>query len=568
MNVLLVLNKDSEDWPDYIKSLFKSTSGPKIQTEYDTVLSRTKTPKSQSTLTVVIASPGHLEFLRENLDFNYKAMVPNPENAVLFLLGVKREDLGSRGIDRQPITGRFPDYAKWKQFDHDHAPEMVRHIEQRLKALKSKRPIPSAPKGFKLVPEVVRSEDPTAIAIFFDEPLTAASKVEVLLSDDDTGRLTIVIPAECRNPYSFTIVAPEHQEGEVNFRVLVDGKLAGTRQLKYASNVEKYNSLTQMYVHQLSSLCSLLTDRKISSSEIDNCLANIFDPESSADAAVPIEAFELLFGIYRYSANESSAVELPTMLHFAAKHGLKELTAKLTDLPDACLAHAIRNVDSKMPEDLARSHKHMSLSSFLENFREVNEGFEDLYVKCHGYINADGPANQDLGKHLKANSRLLEPSGNAEYIALYSSETPADEDDDDDLYYMYVPSGVKTKAAGEVKKTLASVPSSANQKLQPQKDLLASSSAATRGLPLSGDQQQLVDIMEMYKTKKCSMAEVESLFKQWKATSNVKSFRDKQEKLKKMKEDVAKAKTQENISTSQARPHKRDITPALPPKAR
>src|SRR6218665_977599 len=52
------------------------------------------------------------------------------------------------------------------------------------------------------------------------------------------------------------------------------------------------------------------------------------------------------------------------------------------------------------------------------------------------------------------------------------------------------------------------------------------------GATLSGNQQQLVDIMDLYKNKKCSMAEVEALFKHWKlqyaAGSTAKSFKDKQ----------------------------------------
>jgi len=73
-------------------------------------------------------------------------------------------------------------------------------------------------------------------------------------------------------------------------------------------------------------------------------------------------------------------------MHFAAKFGLQELTSRLTDLPDAVLAHSILNSDRKMPEQLARANKHSSLTTFLENFREVVSvllKFVSLFIPSH-----------------------------------------------------------------------------------------------------------------------------------------------------------------------------------------
>lgn len=573
--VCFVLNKDADLWPTYIQTLFENASSQKIRTEFDTVLFRSKSinSKSPAALTVVFASHGHLELLRENTGFNYRTFVTDQGNAILFLLGVDEDDLNVRGADQQPISSRFSNFSAWKKFDHEHPVEMVRFIEHHLKSIKNKKPLPSQPRSFKLVPNVARCESPTVITIFFDEPLTSAAKVEALITDDESGRLTIVIPAEYKNPYSFTCVAPEHRECQTDVRVMVDGKLAGSSQLKFVSDVEKYSALSQIYVHQLSQLCGLLAKHKVPTADVDNCLSGIFDPDSSVESVIPIEAFELMFGIYRYCLNDSSDVELPTMLHFAAKHGLQELTAKLTDLPDASLAHAIRNSEKKMPEELARKYKHSSLTLFLENFREVNEGFDDLYVKCHGYVNAYGPANSgDLSGYLRTRSHLLESTGKSDYVVLYP---PADgggaaEEADDEIYYMYVSSNTRASTAGEANTSQLPTASSATKKPNPK--VPSTQSATARAPSLSGDQRQLVEIMEMYKNKKYSIAEVEALFRQWKlqcqSASNVKSFRDKQETLKKMKEDVVKARTHGNISAYQTKQHSRDGAPELPPRTK
>jgi len=69
--------------------------------------------------------------------------------------------------------------------------------------------------------------------------------------------------------------------------------------------------------------------------------------------------------------DENSALYLPTALHLAARYGLRELTTRLLDLPDARYASAVPNCDGQYPEDLARVAQRGSLVAVLENFREV-----------------------------------------------------------------------------------------------------------------------------------------------------------------------------------------------------
>lgn len=162
-DVCFILNDDSREWPDYIASLFKNSSKIKVRTEFDGPLAntRTKYPKPLAKVTVVIVSPGHLNFLRGNTDFGYKSLVPDPGHGILFLLGVDKEDLNSPGVDRQPISSRFLNLAKWKQFDHNHTNELSECTEKLLQSI-PKKPVPSPnvpiPKAFKLVPDTARSE--------------------------------------------------------------------------------------------------------------------------------------------------------------------------------------------------------------------------------------------------------------------------------------------------------------------------------------------------------------------------------------------------------------------------
>jgi len=63
--------------------------------------------------------------------------------------------------------------------------------------------------------------------------------------------------------------------------------------------------------------------------------------------------------------------ELPTLIHFAAKFGFKELCAKLIDLPDASYAGKFSNCNGQQPNDIAKVYRHSELCRFLDSFLEM-----------------------------------------------------------------------------------------------------------------------------------------------------------------------------------------------------
>jgi len=63
--------------------------------------------------------------------------------------------------------------------------------------------------------------------------------------------------------------------------------------------------------------------------------------------------------------------ELPTLIHFAAKFGFKELCAKLIDLPDASYVGKFSNCNGQQPNDIAEIYRHTELRRFLDSFLEM-----------------------------------------------------------------------------------------------------------------------------------------------------------------------------------------------------
>lgn len=61
-------------------------------------------------------------------------------------------------------------------------------------------------------------------------------------------------------------------------------------------------------------------------------------------------------------------VELPTLLHFSAKYGLKKLTSLLMCCPGAMQAYSVMNKDGDYPNKLAEKSGFSDLRQFMDEY--------------------------------------------------------------------------------------------------------------------------------------------------------------------------------------------------------
>ena len=83
-----------------------------------------------------------------------------------------------------------------------------------------------------------------------------------------------------------------------------------------------------------------------------------------------------------YLKSERSKESTPTILHLAAKYGLKELSSKLIDLPHAKLANCISNKDNRLPSEIAKDSGYDELGIVLEQFSEMVNKVLHIYFNC------------------------------------------------------------------------------------------------------------------------------------------------------------------------------------------
>ncbi len=84
-----------------------------------------------------------------------------------------------------------------------------------------------------------------------------------------------------------------------------------------------------------------------------------------------------------FSGDESLSGELPSLLHFAARHGLQELVSRLTDLPGAREACSVRNKNGYSPVELALLHDHKDIAGFLKEYLKTVSSVRWLCVHTH-----------------------------------------------------------------------------------------------------------------------------------------------------------------------------------------
>ena len=81
--------------------------------------------------------------------------------------------------------------------------------------------------------------------------------------------------------------------------------------------------------------------------------------------AIILATFSIGLSIFVFIKVIESDQEVPTLLHFAAKHGLEDLCCTIMDTPGSSAAFQIENKDGHDPADLAELNKHVDLAEHM-----------------------------------------------------------------------------------------------------------------------------------------------------------------------------------------------------------
>ncbi|XP_028616345.1 B-cell scaffold protein with ankyrin repeats [Grammomys surdaster] len=206
-------------------------------------------------------------------------------------------------------------------------------------------------------PGEISCENPGEIFILLkDELIGEVLEVEFL----STSKRLRTRPAHW-NKSVWHMKAADFPAGSVTVNIHCDGIIKATTEIKYCSAAKTTES-----PFRVSDPGKSLCQKSIE--ELDNVLASIFKRE------IPYYEFKHLQTETYPQKEHTDTQELPTLLHCAAKFGLKNLAVHLLQCSGATWASRMKSTDGSDLLHIAERHGHEELKTIFKDFLNQNTG--------------------------------------------------------------------------------------------------------------------------------------------------------------------------------------------------
>ncbi|XP_076598402.1 phosphoinositide 3-kinase adapter protein 1 [Chaetodon auriga] len=234
------------------------------------------------------------------------------------------------------------------------------------------------------------------------------------------------VPATVENEYTLSVTAPDMPAGVVSLTMYADQSCVSLRPVTYYTNMGEVSQYLEHAADPVNFICQAFNLTSNTTESLDNMLTD------SLKSRMPATGLQL-FGIRQIEEDNMAAYqrneELPTLLHFAAKYGLKKLTTILLQCPGALQAYSVMNKDGDYPNTLAEKSGFSDLRQFMDEFVETAD-----MLKSHFVDSIDTEEGADVYELMSATSQdiMMKYSGCSEDI--YESMLGIDPDCAEDLY--------------------------------------------------------------------------------------------------------------------------------------
>ncbi|XP_054654734.1 phosphoinositide 3-kinase adapter protein 1 isoform X2 [Dunckerocampus dactyliophorus] len=173
------------------------------------------------------------------------------------------------------------------------------------------------------------------------------------------------VPGIVVNEYTIRVHAPEMPAGVVSLTLCTNQSCISLNSITYYTNMGQVSRCLENAADPLNFLCQAFNVTSNSMESLDNILTG------SLKSNMPAPGLEM-FGIRQIEEHNMAAYkrdeELPTLLHFAAKYGLKKLTRFLLQIPGALQAYSVMNKNGDYPNTLAEKSGFSELRQFIDEF--------------------------------------------------------------------------------------------------------------------------------------------------------------------------------------------------------
>ncbi|XP_012291963.2 B-cell scaffold protein with ankyrin repeats isoform X2 [Aotus nancymaae] len=224
-------------------------------------------------------------------------------------------------------------------------------------------------KDIEELSEASRNAMPPVVVLPAEIPCENPGEIFIILRDEVIGD-TVEVEFTSNNKHIRTrpalwdkkvwcMKALEFPAGSVNVNVYCDGIIKATTKIKYYPTAKAKECLFRMEDSGES-----LYQNDIEA--LDDVLTSVFKHE------IPYYEFQSLQTEIYSQKKYNHFKELPTLLHCAAKFGLKNLAIHLLQCSGATWASKMKNMEGSDPAHIAERHGHKELKEIFEDFSALN----------------------------------------------------------------------------------------------------------------------------------------------------------------------------------------------------
>ncbi|XP_036071540.1 phosphoinositide 3-kinase adapter protein 1 isoform X1 [Oryzias melastigma] len=462
--VLILHTSEAHEWATYLQQVLKSH---KLHRKSVLLYSLSSADQlhgynfanfQSSKCVVLLLSAVFLDMLQEqNLQQALQGFLQPPHRVVVLFCGVFEEDV---------LKDTFRDWISWRKiFAEDEPDTYVSTImaavtdsrqaeamcENEAAAVEPPMAVPSAhenpseeaadsesahvePSGdevnpseqltcLTVQPSRIQCEKREKLFIVLTTKVSdAGSGPEVEFSSEKGGSKRLCGTME--NEYTISVTAPEMSAGLVSLTLYIGQSCISLTPVTYYTCMGEVSRYLEQAADPLKFICQAFNLTSNATESVDEIL------NESLKSKMPESGLQL-FGVKQIETDNMSAnqrdEEVPTLLHFAAKYGLKKLTTTLLHSPGALQAYSVMNKHGDYPNTLAEKNGFGDLRRFMDEFVETAD-----MLKSHleDAANIDG----DIYEAMSNNSQdmMMKYSGSSEDI--YESMLRIDPECAEDLY--------------------------------------------------------------------------------------------------------------------------------------
>ncbi|XP_015261254.1 PREDICTED: B-cell scaffold protein with ankyrin repeats [Gekko japonicus] len=372
-DILIIYEEDSEEWASYLKSIFKHITLENGILLYNIDAASLHHLELQSlcsyTCKLLILSSGLLNCLDLNKSLFLEEVLQPPENVVLLLCGVENsailyEILNTDKSNQVITTDQNPEVYLAVIADiiqHGLPGLLSLDLEHALKiedsAVTETDPETLERPAVLVLPTRISCENPEEIFILLrDEVPSGSVEIEFM-----TENQRIRTQPNFWNQNVMFMKTLNFPAGIVNVIVYCEGVIKATTRIEYYTAAEEIECILQKVADPVAFACQA---SKFSSAEkIDRILTFLLtSPAISYDFSdLPNKDKG-----HHHQQTGSHLEELPTLLHCAAKFGLRKLATVLLQHPGAIQACKVTNKYGESPACVAAKHGQKEIQEIIK----------------------------------------------------------------------------------------------------------------------------------------------------------------------------------------------------------